>query len=251
VSRADLIPSGAGGMVDRIERKYLSHEVVERLRSMILHENYRPGDRLPPMSDLANELGVGQSSLREGLRQLEVAGFVTIRHGRGVFVVDTAFDPLRVTTTVDEVYRPEDVGLLWQTRRFLEQGNAHSLNQLSKDCELELTECLYKLKANLQVVEGFMKWETEFHIRIAAMAGNRYVTEILEAIWGLTGAYEHKVYQSEERRQTGYNYHKQIRDAILEGKAEMAGRLMNDHLKILEDFILAETGAPSQELITG
>ncbi|MEO5814143.1 MAG: GntR family transcriptional regulator [Gemmatimonadaceae bacterium] len=43
----------------------------------------RAGARLPAISDMARQFGVGSPTLREVLKKLETVGVVVIRHGSG------------------------------------------------------------------------------------------------------------------------------------------------------------------------
>jgi DNA-binding GntR family transcriptional regulator len=58
----------------------------ERLRRFIADEALGDGDRLPPEAELAVLMGVSRSTIREGLRDLELRGLVERRHGRGTIV---------------------------------------------------------------------------------------------------------------------------------------------------------------------
>lgn len=46
----------------------------------------RPGDRLPTEHELARDLSVGRTSVREGLQKLRTLGLVRVVRGRGAFV---------------------------------------------------------------------------------------------------------------------------------------------------------------------
>jgi GntR family transcriptional regulator, transcriptional repressor for pyruvate dehydrogenase complex len=63
-----------------------TQHVAERLRDAILRGDYAAGDRLPPERELAEQLGVGRSSVREAFKKLEQLGLVEIRHGDGALV---------------------------------------------------------------------------------------------------------------------------------------------------------------------
>ncbi len=66
----------------------LSDSIASDLERRILEGSLRPGDRLPPERELAEQLGVSRPSLREGLRKLASKGLIRSRQGGGTFVTD-------------------------------------------------------------------------------------------------------------------------------------------------------------------
>jgi GntR family transcriptional regulator, transcriptional repressor for pyruvate dehydrogenase complex len=75
-------------MLKPVEKQRVAEEIVGQLRDLILTGAYAPGDKLPPERNLAKELGVNRSSLREALKKLEHLGLVKIRQGDGTRVQD-------------------------------------------------------------------------------------------------------------------------------------------------------------------
>lgn len=73
-------------MTDNKRRNNLTDQIVEELLDIFQTQNYLPGHQLPPVGRLAEQLGVGRSTLREALRMLQARGAVEIIHGRGTFV---------------------------------------------------------------------------------------------------------------------------------------------------------------------
>ncbi|MGW0190790.1 FadR/GntR family transcriptional regulator [Streptomyces sp. NPDC003362] len=67
----------------------LVEQAAERLRARIADGTWPVGARLPAETALAQQLGVGRSTVREALRALAGAGLVRPRQGAGVFVVAT------------------------------------------------------------------------------------------------------------------------------------------------------------------
>ena len=63
-----------------------SEQIAQEVLGHISCERLEEGDRLPSERKLAEKLGVCRSSLREGLRLLEAAGYVEVETGRGCFV---------------------------------------------------------------------------------------------------------------------------------------------------------------------
>jgi GntR family transcriptional repressor for pyruvate dehydrogenase complex len=64
------------------------HLVIQKIHSYIQERNLKSGDRLPSERELAEQLGVGRSSVREALKALELLGLITTRRGEGTFIED-------------------------------------------------------------------------------------------------------------------------------------------------------------------
>lgn len=69
-------------------RHRASDQVAGTIRDRILSGDLPPGERLPSERDLAAQLGVNRTTVREALRALEQLGLVSIRHGGGAVVQD-------------------------------------------------------------------------------------------------------------------------------------------------------------------
>lgn len=67
-------------------RLSLSHQAQRYLRSLIETGTYQPGEQLPSQDELAAELGVSRTTLREALLGLEQEGIIILKHGVGTFV---------------------------------------------------------------------------------------------------------------------------------------------------------------------
>ena len=61
---------------------------IRRIQGMILSEELRPGDRLPPERELAAEMKISKTLVHEGIRELARLGFVDVLSGQGVIVAD-------------------------------------------------------------------------------------------------------------------------------------------------------------------
>ena len=78
-------------------RRRLHQDVAEQLRDAILDGRYRPGDKLPPERELADEFQVNRTSVREAIKVLEGLGLVSVRQGDGATVlplIDASFGVL-------------------------------------------------------------------------------------------------------------------------------------------------------------
>ena len=66
-----------------VEPQRLYRQIAEQLRVGMLSGEFAVGSRLPAERDLAKQLSVSRSSVREALIALEVEGWVEVRTGSG------------------------------------------------------------------------------------------------------------------------------------------------------------------------
>ncbi len=69
-------------------RRPVPELAVERILAGILDGTLRAGDCLPPERELAQELRINRSSLREALKKLEELRLIEIQHGSGTRIRD-------------------------------------------------------------------------------------------------------------------------------------------------------------------
>ena len=71
---------------DSEQKVSIGVQVANHIVSYISANNLQPGDPLPSELNLADELGVSRTSVREGLKRLQVLGLVDSRRKRGMVV---------------------------------------------------------------------------------------------------------------------------------------------------------------------
>src|SRR6202012_766899 len=88
---------------------------------MIVSGTLRPGDRLPREADLAAELGLSRSSLREAVKALSLVNILDVRQGDGTYV--TSLEPpllLEALSFILDFHRDDTVLEFLRVRRILE-----------------------------------------------------------------------------------------------------------------------------------
>ncbi len=143
--------------------------VEEQLRKAIVVGRFRPGDRLIER-ELCDLFGVGRTSVREALRQLEAEGLVTSYPHRG---------PVVSKIDVEEARQLYDVrGLLegYCGRRFAEHGGAEEIAALRE------AYAAFAEAAEGSDREALIATKTAFYDRLMAGAGNLVVRRMLETL---------------------------------------------------------------------
>ena len=65
-------------------------QLMEQVKHAIETGALRPGDQLPGMRPLAEELVINPNTVAKAYRELEHEGVIELRHGAGAFVAGTA-----------------------------------------------------------------------------------------------------------------------------------------------------------------
>nr|WP_246062373.1 FadR/GntR family transcriptional regulator [Haloactinospora alba] len=156
---------------------------TERIKTMIADGTLSPGDRLPTERELAGELGVSRSSMREAIRALTTLGVLEVRHGSGVYV--SALRPrdlLDTFSVLAEVSQGQTLIEVLQVRRMLEPA-ATALAAARAD-----EEQLNRLGTILDRIEGggsegeTVAADLTFHQAIVDITGNATLAAINDGL---------------------------------------------------------------------
>ena len=74
----------------RVTRPRLYEQVAQQILDWVRENDLEVGDRLPPERELAGRLGVSRATVSQALVAMEVVGVVTVRHGDGAVLMDSA-----------------------------------------------------------------------------------------------------------------------------------------------------------------
>ena len=212
----------------KVERLY--KQIFDMLVAAIREGQFAAGEALPPERDLAKRLNVSRSSVREALIALEIAGWVDIRTGSGVFV-------LRADNT--ESFIPSDetsVEDLLETREILESEIARlAAKRRSAEQLAELAALLEEMKRAVDDSTEFQKYDRRFHVVIGEMTGNTALLELVETIWNKRASTMHRHFESHFGTDTPNDRliidHLDIYEAIAAGDAGEAKKAMIRHLR--------------------
>jgi len=75
-------------------------QLMEQVKHAIETGALRPGDQLPGMRPLAEELVINPNTVAKAYRELEHEGVIELRHGAGAFVSGTAGSTTKVADKV-------------------------------------------------------------------------------------------------------------------------------------------------------
>jgi GntR family transcriptional repressor for pyruvate dehydrogenase complex len=161
----------------------VTDEAIEKIKNMITSGALRAGDRLPREADLAAELGLSRSSLREAVKALELVNILDVRRGDGTYV--TSLDPgllLEALSFIIDFHRDDTVLEFLQVRRILEPAATAMAAARITDLEVAGLRALLDGLGTEPSIEDLVRNDVEFHRRIAEYAGNSVLTSLLDSL---------------------------------------------------------------------
>lgn len=155
-------------------------QLEELFADRIRNGDWAVGQRLPSEADLAAELGVGRSSVREAIRGLARDDLLDVRHGVGTFVARSVPTDGRV----DRALRRARTLELYEVRRALETEAARLAAERARPEDLA---ALRGLLAERHDTRGrpaaeFVAVDLEFHAAVVAAARNSVLTALFESV---------------------------------------------------------------------
>ena len=200
-----------------IARASLAQQVADRLRQEIHDTSLRPGDRLDEQ-ELATRLGVSRTPVREALRHLAAQGLVEMRSRRGCSVA-------RLTI--------EDQRDIFPIMARLEGWVAHLVAAHAGAGDLEALEALHERLERLAAAGDTSRyWDTnyDFHMALQAIAGNRWLQELLGGLRGKLNLARHRSLKLPGRIHASLAEHRALMRALRRRRPEEAEAVMREHL---------------------
>jgi GntR family transcriptional repressor for pyruvate dehydrogenase complex len=226
-----------------IRQLRISEEVAEQLKQSIVSGHFKPGEKLPPERDLADEFQVSRVAIREALRKLEHAGFIVTRQGAtgGAFVTDLTFEYL-VNAFLD-LFLAEKISIpeLHHVRLLIEPEVARlAASNITPEHTQQLQEALAIEELPITSLSVDVDRKQRVHFILAEMCGNRFFEALMRSLLGLTKKVVEAVNPDPDYVHPK-GMHRSVVEAVVAGNAEAAAEAMKKHtIDFGENFIKME-----------
>ncbi|MDR3082131.1 MAG: FCD domain-containing protein [Streptomyces sp.] len=230
------------------KRSGVADEAISRISEMIERGTLGPGERLPRESDLAAQLGLSRSSLREAIRALTVVGALEARQGAGTYV--TSLSPqllLRSIRLATQLLPVEMAADLFEVRRILEPRITALAAARMAPAELEALDAdLARIAAAAERgdVEELTIADSEFHSTIARSVGNTFLSALQDSLAVSTLRtliWQMSVESGPDAMRGRVLAHERIRNAIAGRDPGLAQAASEAHLAVGEAWLRTAT----------
>jgi GntR family transcriptional regulator, transcriptional repressor for pyruvate dehydrogenase complex len=221
-----------------VRRKHslIFETIMEHIKTQLLTNNLKPGDRLPTVAALAEELDVGLASVREAYRVLEVMGILEVCQGRGTTVSSRILEPIRLKGSM-ELAEQQSVTNVLEARKVLEPGAAALAALRSTSAE---SDAILRSAEEMEQLyldgKDFIDPDIRFHEQIFLATHNPVLARPLLEIHEYMLDVRRLAIRVPEIIEKSVHFHKLIAYAIKEGNANLAQSLMQQHLEDAEQM---------------
>ena len=201
--------------------------VYEELKREILVGEIAPGTRMMEI-ELADEMGVSRTPVREAIRKLEKEGLVTIEPRKGAYASDVSIKDM-----VDVLEVREDLEAM---------AAAMAAQKVNKDEKQALIEATmeYKEAVESERTEDIIRCDEKFHQLIVNCSGNKTLVQLFSQVQELALRFRYLYYDDFSRYERMPMEHREIEEAILSGDYEKARVAAGEHVKKLKQFVIDE-----------
>jgi GntR family transcriptional regulator, transcriptional repressor for pyruvate dehydrogenase complex len=224
---------------ERVVKQSLSDRLARQIRGSIQSGDYRRGDRLPPIMEMAKRFAVGQPTIREALKKLEAMGMVEIRHGSGVYV--TRSDEFLLLASPDyagAVTKKLLIDLIRARIPIESQSVSDAVMNATPERLLDMRRLLTTAGQSLGNDETLNSMNMGFHHQIALASGNTVTAQLLTVLHELFAQEQRLILDIFGSREKDHQEHLQILEAIELRDEALAVERMRTHLQGVQAAIL-------------
>lgn len=214
-----------------VKRQPASRLVAEQILDQLRAGGLKVGDQLPAEKDLMQSLGVGRSSVREGLQILSTLGVLESRPGAGSFVrIPSASDQLRPELISALLGNSHALELI-EARQMIEPSAARLACFRATDEDLErIAMLLAEHETLVSKGDPIHEHAARFHVLIAEASHNRIAAQFMRSIMGLLMSRGRKIDKIQDHGRREIAEHYEIFEHVKARSPDAAAEAMSSHI---------------------
>ena len=204
--------------------------VCEQIVQAIKSGQFQQGTKIPAEAEMIDAFNVGRGSIREAIKSLQFQGILSSYPGRGTFVVEDALVRIHNNELLAAMQQKDSIQYMMEIRFLLEPQIAYFAAKRGSDADIEELFAIINQMVAGQSRTDIMIPGSAFHQKLADMCGNPILTKLYDAVAESVFQLRQMEFVTLEIYRRGTEEHKQIAEAVKNRDAELAKRLMHEHL---------------------
>lgn len=207
----------------------LVEKVCQSLAALVRSDSNSQTTRLPTERELASQLGVSRSVVREATKRLEQQGLLEIRHGLGIHSVNRLHKPLSDSLHLLVPDEMDRLRQLLELRLIVEPENARLAAERATEDQIAALRASHNHLILAQSPMDSVASDMDFHRLLAVASGNQIAALLLHSLSDLLQASLNHGYRR-VTPQTAIAQHQTIIEAIENRNPAAAARATRHHL---------------------
>lgn len=209
------------------DTRNLNEKIYYYLRNKIVNNQLSPGTRID-YNEIAKELGVSKTPVRDALQLLQQDGLVEVKSRSGTYVSQP---------------KAEDIEEIFEVRKALER---QAIKLAIKYIPIEFLENLYQtaMEVDQDIENGnftsFFQSDRKLHKTIITYSKNSRLIKIMESLEAQINWIGVIIAHTQARPRQANNEHKEILQALLKSDIILAQNLMEDHIEGIKQMTLKD-----------
>lgn len=227
------------------DNRALSEKIIAQISDALVAGELKPGDRLPPERELAEQFGVSRTVIRDAVKTLAGRGILHVKHGAGIFVTTSEENAIGRLGALSDILPLQGVSLrdLFEIRKVLEAEGAEWAARRRNDYHLKrLRGILKDAYRNSENIEVLSERDAQFHVAIAEASQNLVLVRVMLTLLDLLAQSRRESLSIPGRAKLSLKDHERIVEEIEAQRHEGARETMLEHLTSVESAVLAESG---------
>jgi GntR family transcriptional repressor for pyruvate dehydrogenase complex len=219
------------------DNRALSEKIITQISDALIAGELKPGDRLPPERELAEQFGVSRTVIRDAVKTLAGRGILHVKHGAGIFVATSEENAIGRLGALSDILPLQGVHLrdLFEMRKVLEAEGAGWAAGRRNDYHLErLKGILEDAHRNSENLEVLSERDAQFHVAIAEASQNLVLVRVMLTLLDLLAASRRETLSIPGRARRSLEDHERILRGIYDQDPDEALHAMLDHLNSVE-----------------
>lgn len=223
-----------------LSRDKLYKQVADQIERLIVAESLRPGDKLPSERELAEQMGVSRTVVREAIRVLSVRGLLRVKSGCGTYVQELSAKDAAASIELFLKLRQSSEWLqhIYEVRRVLEVEAAGLAAQRATSKDISTMRASIEQMANHRDdPEEYTRHDVAFHAAVVTATHNDLFGVLLGPISDLLLQMVRVSLDASGAADIGLVHHQDILECICEHDPQKARQAMHKHLQHARDLV--------------
>lgn len=226
--------------------KSVSTDIAAYLEQLIRTGQIRPGEKIPPEREIAENFGVSRTSVRQALHELTLKGLTDRKPGRGTVV--THPDP-RAGTLVDSLAQADrQLFEVTDLRQVIEPAVASRAAERVTPSVLKQLEDVLIKTMDVSSPSESADLDEQFHILLANATDNPLLVALVELLKDWMADVRRESHSTSAGREASLAGHQRIYRAVKAQDLDQAAAAMCDHITDVEQIVAIRKSAPKTDI---